>query len=158
MQVQSAALSMDKITPVLDQVIRAFQPLAKRQKVRVVTEIDGDTPLIKMDSAQLVIALSNIVENALESMPRGGTMTLSLNRQNNNVLISVRDTGCGIPAEQLDSIYDPFVTSKTRGAGLGLTMVHQIIMNHQGEIKISSQLEKGTIVILRLPMPMGQKA
>jgi signal transduction histidine kinase len=125
--------------------------------VQIVKEIDGDTPLIKMDSAQLVTALSNVVENALESMSKGGTLTLGVNRQNNNVLITVRDTGCGIPAEQLDAVYDPFVTSKTRGAGLGLTMVHQIIMNHQGEMKISSQLEKGTIVIIRLPVPTGEK-
>ncbi len=157
MNVQSATLTMDKIPPVVDEVIKIFQPLAKRQEVQVVKEIDGKTPLINMDSAQMVTALSNIVENALESMSEGGTMTLGVNRQNNNVLITVRDTGCGIPAEQLDAIYDPFVTSKTRGAGLGLTMVHQIMINHQGEIKISSQLEKGTIVILRLPVPMDEK-
>jgi signal transduction histidine kinase len=157
MNVQSATLTMDKISPVVDEVIKIFQPLARRQKVQIVKEIDGKTPLINMDSAQMVTALSNIVENALESMSEGGTMTLGVNRQNNNVLITVRDTGCGIPAEQLDAIYDPFVTSKTRGAGLGLTMVHQIMINHQGEIKISSQLEKGTIVILRLPVPMDEK-
>ena len=157
MNVQSATLTMDKIPPVVDEVIKIFKPQAKRQKVKIVKEIDGDTPLIKMDSAQMVTALSNVVENALESMSGGGTLTLGVNRQNNNVLITVRDTGCGIPAEQLDAIYDPFVTSKTRGAGLGLTMVHQIIMNHQGEIKISSQLENGTIVIFRLPVPMDEK-
>jgi signal transduction histidine kinase len=157
MNVQSATLTMDKIPPVVDEVIKIFQPLAKKQKVQIVKEIDGKTPLINMDSTQMVTALSNIVENALESMSEGGTMTLGVNRQNNNVLITVRDTGCGIPAEQLDAIYDPFVTSKTRGAGLGLTMVHQIMINHQGEIKISSQLEKGTIVILRLPVPMDEK-
>jgi signal transduction histidine kinase len=157
MNVQSATLTMDKIPPVVDEVIKIFQPVAKRQKVQIVKEIDGKTPLINMDSAQMVTALSNIVENALESMSEGGTMTLGVNRQNNNVLITVRDTGCGIPPEQLDAIYDPFVTSKTRGAGLGLTMVHQIMINHQGEIKISSQLEKGTIVILRLPVPMDEK-
>jgi two-component system sensor histidine kinase HydH len=157
MNVQSASLTMDKIPPVVDEVIKIFKPLAKTQKVKIVKEIDGDTPLIKMDSAQMVTALSNVVENALESMSGGGTLTLGVNRQNNNVLITVRDTGCGIPAEQLDAIYDPFVTSKTRGAGLGLTMVHQIIMNHQGEIKISSQLENGTIVILRLPVPVDEK-
>ncbi|KPK26411.1 MAG: hypothetical protein AMK69_12105 [Nitrospira bacterium SG8_3] len=157
MNVQSATLTMEKIPPVVDEVIKIFLPLAKRQKVQIVKEIDGKTPLINMDSTQMVTALSNIVENALESMSEGGTMTLGVNRQNNNVLITVRDTGCGIPAEQLDAIYDPFVTSKTRGAGLGLTMVHQIMINHQGEIKISSQLEKGTIVILRLPVPMDEK-
>jgi signal transduction histidine kinase len=157
MNVQSAAPTMDKVPPVVDEVTKIFEPMAKRQNVKIVKEFDGDTPLINMDSAQLVTALSNIVENALESMSKGGTLTLGVNRQNNNVLITVRDTGCGIPAEQLDAVYDPFVTSKTRGAGLGLTMVHQIIMNHQGEIKISSQLEKGTIVVIRLPVPMGEK-
>lgn len=157
MNVQSATLTMDKIPPVVDEVVKIFRPQAKKQKVKIVKEIDGDTPLIKMDSAQMVSALSNVVENALESMSGGGTLTLGVNRQNNNVLITVSDTGCGIPAEQLDAIYDPFVTSKTRGAGLGLTMVYQIIMNHQGEIKISSQLESGTIVILRLPVPTDEK-
>jgi two-component system sensor histidine kinase HydH len=157
MNVQSATLNMDKVPPVVDEVIKLFEPMAKRQKVRIVKDIDEDTPLINMDSAQLITAFSNIVENALESMSSGGTLTLGVNRQNNNVLITVGDTGCGIPAEQLDAIYDPFVTSKTRGAGLGLSMVYQIIMNHHGEIKISSQLEKGTIVIIRLPVPMGEK-
>ena len=157
MNVQSATLTMDKIPPVVDEVVKIFRPQTKKQKVKIVKEIDGDTPLIKMDSAQMVSALSNVVENALESMSGGGTLTLGVNRQNNNVLITVSDTGCGIPAEQLDAIYDPFVTSKTRGAGLGLTMVYQIIMNHQGEIKISSQLESGTIVILRLPVPTDEK-
>jgi signal transduction histidine kinase len=71
-------------------------------------------------------------------------------------LITISDTGYGIPSDQLDAVYDPFVTSKPRGAGLGLTMVHRIIMNHQGEIKISSQLDKGTIVVIRLPVPDPQ--
>ena len=157
MNVQSASLSMEKITPVVDEVVETFEPLARRQSVRLVREIDGDTPFIEMDSPQLVTALSNIMENALESMLGGGTLTLRVHRADSNVLIAISDTGCGIAPEQLDSIYDPFVTSKTRGAGLGLTMVHTIIMNHHGEIKISSQLEKGTIVIIRLPVPWDQR-
>ena len=157
MNVQSASLSMEKITPVVDEVVETFEPLGRRQGVRLVREIDGDTPFIEMDSPQLVTALSNILENALESMPGGGTLTLRVYRADSNVLIAISDTGCGIAPEQLDSIYDPFVTSKTRGAGLGLTMVYTIIMNHHGEIKISSQLEKGTIVIIRLPVPWGHQ-
>ncbi|MGD9322362.1 MAG: GAF domain-containing protein, partial [Desulfobacteraceae bacterium] len=72
MNVQSASLTMDKIPPVVDEVIKIFKPLAKRQKVQIVKDIDGETPLINMDTAQLVSALSNIVENALESMSGGG--------------------------------------------------------------------------------------
>ena len=154
--VQSASLSMDDMGKVIDEVIKKFEPLAIKQAVQLVTDINGDMPLIKMDSSQLVTALSNVMENALESMPAGGTLALEINRENNHILITVRDTGYGMAPDQLDTIYDPFVTSKIRGAGLGLTMVHRIVMNHNGEIKITSQLNKGTIVTVRLPVPTNQ--
>ncbi|MDY7038635.1 MAG: ATP-binding protein, partial [Thermodesulfobacteriota bacterium] len=72
-----------------------------------------------------------------------------------HIMISVIDTGYGMEEKDLDSIYDPFVSSKTRGAGLGLTMVYQIIMNHHGEINITSQINKGTMVTIQLPISMG---
>jgi signal transduction histidine kinase len=96
------------------------------------------------------------MENALESMPDGGTLSLEVQPSNHDILITISDTGYGIHSDQLDAVYDPFVTSKPRGAGLGLTMVHRIVMNHRGEIKISSQLDKGTIVIIRLPVSNHQ--
>ena len=133
-----------------------FTPLAKTQGVKIVTEMDGKIPPLKIDPPQLTIALSHVMENALESMPDGGTLSLVIHPSNNNVLITISDTGFGIRSEQLDAVYDPFVTSKPRGAGLGLTMVHRIVMNHHGEIKISSQLDKGTIVVIRLPVPNHQ--
>jgi two-component system sporulation sensor kinase A len=104
-----------------------------------------------MDSSQLVAALSNIMENALESMPHGGKLTLEAKQVPDQVLIRITDSGWGISEKNLDSVYDPFVTSKTKGAGLGLTMVHQIVMNHNGEIKTQSQEGKGTTVTIRLP-------
>jgi signal transduction histidine kinase len=124
--------------------------------VQIVTEVDEHMPPLEMDAPQLIIALSHVMENALESMPDGGTLTLEIHPSNHDILITISDTGYGIPSDQLDAVYDPFVTSKPRGAGLGLTMVHRIIMNHQGEIKISSQLDKGTIVVIRLPVPDPQ--
>ena len=150
--VQSATLSPDSIVDVIDEVSKKFEPLTNRQGVKLEMDIPEDPPLIKMDMTQLVNAMSNIFENALESMPDGGTLALKVSRKNHNLLVSVRDTGYGIPKEQLDAIYDPFVTSKTRGAGQGLTMVCQIIMNHHGDIKITSDLDKGTLVTIRLPI------
>ena len=153
MDVQSASLSSELLPPVAQEVIKKFTPLAKAQGVQIVTEIDGNIPPLEIDAPQLTIALSHVIENALESMPDGGTLSLEIHPSNTNVLITISDTGFGIHADQLDAVYDPFVTSKPRGAGLGLTMVHRIIMNHDGEIKISSQLDKGTIVVIRLPVP-----
>lgn len=156
MNVQSASLSSELLVPVAQEVIKKFTPVAKTQGVQIVTEMDGNTPPLEMDAPQLIIALSHVMENALESMPDGGTLSLEIHPSNNNALITISDTGLGIPSDQLDSVYDPFVTSKPRGAGLGLTMVHRIVMNHGGEIKISSQLDKGTIVVIRLPVPNHQ--
>jgi signal transduction histidine kinase len=115
-------------------------------------KIDKDLPLTFMDTSQIAKALSNIIENALESMPHGGNLTLEAKLDNANIVTSIKDTGCGIARENLDAVYDPFFTSKTRGAGLGLTMVHQILMNHKGELKIESKEGIGTTVTLRLPV------
>jgi len=154
-EVQSASLALDSIGTVIDEVLDRFEHLAVKQNVKLLKSIDGDTPYMMIDPPQLVTALSNIMENALESMPDGGTLELNVNRDNDHIMIIVRDTGSGIGFEKLDSIYDPFVTSKTRGVGLGLTMVHQIIMNHHGEIKITSKADQGTDVTVRLPIHTG---
>ncbi len=152
-EIQSASLLLDTIEPAIHEVLEIFEPLAGNRHVKLSVEIADDLPQINMDSSQLVIAMSNIMENALESMPKGGNLTLQATRDDRHLLVSFRDTGLGIDPEQLDAIYDPFVTSKTRGAGLGLTMVYQIVMNHHGEIKISSALDKGTDVTIQLPIP-----
>ena len=155
-EVQSATLSPDNIGTVIDEALNRFKPLSDSQNVKIVTDIAQDLPLIEIDSPQLVTAMSNILENALESMNNDGIIELNVKRDNGNIQLVVSDTGSGISREELESIYDPFVTSKTRGAGLGLTMVHQIIMNHHGEIKIGSQESRGTIVTIRLPINIDQ--
>ena len=152
-EIQSASLLLDTIEPAIHEVLQIFEPLAGNRHVKLSVEIADDLPQINLDSSQLVIAMSNIMENALESMPKGGNLTLQATRDDRHLLVSFRDTGLGIDPEQLDAIYDPFVTSKTRGAGLGLTMVYQIVMNHHGEITISSELDKGTDVTIQLPLP-----
>jgi signal transduction histidine kinase len=137
---------------VLDEVKKVFETPAKKQGVGFVTEIDEKFPLIKMDSFQLVTALSNIMENALESMPHGGKLMLEAKQEHDNILIRILDTGWGIAEEHLNSVYDPFFTSKTSGVGLGSTMVNQIVMNHDGKIDIQSQEGVGTTVALFLPV------
>ena len=152
--VQSANMNLDDLGAVLSQVATEFGEQAKKQDVKFMVKIDKDLPLTFMDTSQIAKALSNIIENALESMPNGGKLTLEAKRDNANIVTSIRDTGCGIAQENLDSVYDPFFTSKTRGAGLGLTMVHQILMNHNGELKFDSKEGVGTTVTIRLPVTL----
>lgn len=151
-EIQSADLQPGDIAPILEESLGKFETMAKKQGVRVTSNLQDDLPTIRMDGKQLVIALSNIIENALEAMPRGGTLHIEILTENDTLIIRTADTGCGIEDARMDAVYDPFVTSKTRGAGLGLTMVHQIVMNHNGEIDISSELEKGTVITIRLPL------
>jgi signal transduction histidine kinase len=150
--VQSATMNPEDITKVVDQIISGFEERARDQNIALDVRIDKDLPLTEMDKSQITIALSNIIENALECMPNGGQLTLESKHDSQYVMTSIKDTGCGIAEEDLDSVYDPFFTSKTRGAGLGLTMVHQIVMNHNGEIKIRSRKGIGTAVTLIIPV------
>lgn len=151
--VQTVTLSLESIEPVIREVLRTFKPLAKTRNVKVSFRAAKKIPLINIDTSQIEIALSNIIENALEAMPDGGLLSLRLSKDTEHALLTVQDSGCGISRDQLDAVYDPFVTSKPRGAGLGLTMVHQIMLNHGGEIAIESEIGKGTIVNLKLPLP-----
>jgi signal transduction histidine kinase len=150
--VQSASFREDGVASVIEEAFRKIEPRAHAQGVKIIKDVHAENVVILLDSAQILTALYNLLENAVESMPNGGTLTFTAQREGSRLLVTVKDTGCGIPKERLDSIYDPFVTSKTRGAGLGLTMVHQIIMNHRGEIKITSEPNKGTTASIRVPL------
>ena len=152
-EVQSAELQPGNLESVIDKVLERFQPMADSQNIEISTFIDPDLPLLNMNMDQLVTALSNLFENALESMRDKGKLELTVNiKDNDSLIIIIKDNGSGIPQEEIGSIYDPFITSKTEGAGLGLTMVHHIIMNHNGEIGITSREGEGTVVTIELPL------
>jgi len=151
LDVQAVTLRAEQVVPVIEDALGTVETKAIQQNVTIVRDFRLDTIAIPIDRAQIKTALYHLLANALDAMPKGGPLTIAATQEKESLVISVRDTGCGIPKEVLDSIYDPFFTSKTQGAGLGLTMVHQIIMNHRGEIKIRSEVDKGTTATIRLP-------
>ena len=157
-ETQAYSPTQTKIELVMEGVLSAAMPLANQLGVRIVKEIAPDLPLARLDSGQLTLALANIVENALEAMPQGGTLSLKALREDRSLIITIKDTGCGIPKDQLTAIYDPFVTSKSKGVGLGLTLVHQVVSNHHGDIRISSEVQKGTVVTITLPLDAAARA
>jgi signal transduction histidine kinase len=150
--VLAATLAIDDIRATLHEVVNKFEPIAQQQGVTLVTKIDESLPLTRMASSQIMTALSNIMENALEAMPNGGELVLETKQRNSQLFIKILDTGHGIRQEYLNSVYDPFFSSKTHGAGLGLAVVYQIVKNHDGEITIQSQEGKGTSVTIQLPV------
>ncbi len=153
-EIQTAKLSLNRIEAVIEEILPKIEAPAKDANVEVRLRMDEDIPPLAMDSHQIAKALLNIAWNGIEAMPSGGTLEIKVLRAKRKLSICVSDTGKGIAEDQLDSIYDPFVTSKTRGAGLGLTMAHRIITNHRGEIEIQTAEGKGTTMTVRIPFSL----
>lgn len=150
-EVQTAVLNQGSIIPVIEKTVETYEPLAKKQDIDFRVSVEKNIPLVNIDEPQLFTAFSNIFENALESMNNRGQLSFSVKTEGNHILIDIADTGSGIEDDEINSVYDPFVTSKASGAGLGLTMVHQIILNHEGEIMIKSRKNEGTGIRIKLP-------
>ncbi len=150
-EMQTVHLEPTDVKKLLARVIEEFSSDMSRQAVRLKADIGEDLPTINLDQEQISRALTNIIQNSIEALHEGGTLKLEAKELDSTIQIVVEDSGVGIDEDKLDSVLDPFVSSKTTGAGLGLTMVYQIVTNHRGEIDIKSSGGKGTIVSLELP-------
>ena len=104
------------------------------------------------DSGQIRQVLINLFKNALEAMPQGGDLTVTAGVQDDLLMLNIADTGHGIAPEQLENLFTPFVTTKEGGTGLGLTISRGLIAQHQGEITIDSDVDRGTTCTIRLPI------
>jgi two-component system NtrC family sensor kinase len=114
----------------------------------------GSVPRLTADFAQLQQVFMNLIINAVEAMDKGGKLIISTKVLNELKMVEIDfiDTGVGIPKENLSQIFDPFFTTKTKGTGLGLSVVFGIISRHKGEIDVKSDVGKGTIFTIRLPI------
>lgn len=110
----------------------------------------SDPIFILADLNQLRQAFLNIILNAIEAMPTGGTLTIGVSSHEQRAMIHVSDTGNGIPQKDLSHIFDPFYTTKDHGTGLGLSITQRIIQEHNGKIFVESKLEKGTTVKIEM--------
>jgi signal transduction histidine kinase len=123
-------------------------------KRRIQWSVGGrhDGAVVRADPDQLRQVLINLIQNAAEAMPEGGTLTVTTERVEGAVEVAVTDTGKGIPGEFLRRIFDPFVTTKSHGTGLGLAMVQRIVQAHGGTIRVSSPPGQGTTFKVTLPV------
>jgi signal transduction histidine kinase len=139
------------LLPVLENVLEVFRQDAK-STIELKTTLDS--AIIKADKDQMVRTFNNLIKNALQSIPedREGLITVSLSNIENTIHIEVQDNGIGISAEKRSTIFVPYFTTKSNGTGLGLAMVKQIIENHKGTIYVESEVDKGSLFIIDLPV------
>ncbi|GGB40098.1 hypothetical protein GCM10007199_01570 [Fictibacillus barbaricus] len=137
---------------IVEFVETLLQPEAIVQNVRINTELSAELPLIYAEENELKQVLINLLKNAIDSMAIGGEITIRGELLEDKIHLSVEDQGCGIPADHIQKMCEPFYTTKEKGTGLGLMVSSKIMKEHKGELKFESVEGKGTTVRMILPL------
>lgn len=140
----------------LRSVITLTQHHMQLQDIQLTLELQPEILTIRGDINHLQQCFLNLIFNAIEAMPNGGRLVISsgLEREADRARVVIQDTGCGIPTESLDKIFDPFYTTKSegKGTGLGLSIVYGIVKGHNGRIHVESEPGKGATITITFPV------
>jgi signal transduction histidine kinase len=149
---QSVILPCDINQIIADSLALTRHNLQKK-KIEVQLKLTSENVILQVDRHQLIQVLTNMIMNAEDAMPDGGTLTISSIRNEGNVLIKIADTGIGIPEENQEKIFSSFFTTKgDNGTGLGLSVCKNIIEGHGGQILLNSAPKEGTTFTILLPL------
>jgi signal transduction histidine kinase len=137
----------------VERVRALYANLSTTDGATIQFEIDvASTPMpINVDPELLHRALSNLVLNAMDAMPGGGTLTISAQPKGESIQIRVSDTGEGLTAEECERLFTPYYTTKQHGTGLGLAIVQSVVADHAGSITVESRAGGGSTFIITLP-------
>lgn len=133
----------------LENILPLIRHELELDKIELVKEISEDLPLIHADRRHIEEILFNLIVNACQAMKEGGQLTIQAEQRNNLLSIIVKDTGPGIPSEQLSKIFEPFYTTKSSGTGLGLYVTKQLVERNKGKITVESHPGQGTTFTLK---------
>ena len=147
----------NNIREVVEEVYQTMLSWAKTKDIDFSLEFDDNLPKAIFDNDKIIQVLTNLVNNAIKFTPEKGKITVCVIRQGEELVIRVSDTGMGIPKEALPKIFEHFYRvqrpgKETQGTGLGLAIVNKIVMMHGGRIEVESEVDKGTTVIVFLPL------
>ncbi|MEW6067984.1 MAG: response regulator [Nitrospirota bacterium] len=141
------------INNLITESLTLFEQDFKEKCITVETKLADNLPLILADKKLLKRAICNLIKNSIEAMTKEiKVLKITSSIYDNYVEIAISDTGKGISRDKIKNIFDPFVTSKVYGPGLGLTFTQKIIQYHNGSISVESEPEKGTMFIVKLPI------
>lgn len=146
-------LKWKNINMILEDVVKLMKAKFQEHRAKVTAELDKELPKIRVDEEHVTQAFTNMLLNACDALPkRGGKVNITSERDNNNVLIKVRNTGKPIAKKDLIRIFDPFFSTKKGGTGLGMSIAYGVIGSHRGTIGIESNERLGTVFTVRLPI------
>ncbi|MBN2181857.1 MAG: PAS domain S-box protein [Sedimentisphaerales bacterium] len=145
------------IAQIVSEVHETMTLYAKKHNVELVSELPENLPMAKFDRAKITQVLTNLISNAIKFTPENGMASVNVRQQNEELVISVHDTGMGIPKEALPKIFERFYRvnrpdKQIQGTGLGLAIVHKIVIMHGGRIDVESEVDQGTTFTVFLPI------
>lgn len=136
----------------MEQLVISYAINFTDSDIEFTSYIDPALPIITADSIRLKEVFLNLLRNASEAIDKTGSIRLNATYTENTIIVSIKDSGCGIPAEHLDNIFSPFITYKQGGTGLGLPIAKRTIEAHNGNISVSSTPDNGTTFTITLPV------
>jgi signal transduction histidine kinase len=151
------------LNDLISEVVRGIAFLAERKGIKLSGNVPADFPMIYVDRARISQVILNIVNNAIKYTPPGGSITIGAKDEGDHVLVSVHDTGIGIPKKDLENIFSGFyhadykLSYEYKGAGLGLALSKGIIESHGGRIWAESEVGKGSTFYFTLPRSAPKK-
>lgn len=148
---QLQKVSVNELMRGVAQLFQAQLQAPGRAPITCKLELDDRTATISADSELLHRAISNLVLNAMDAMPKGGTLTLRTKTADGKIVLEVADTGSGLTREECERIFTPYYTSKQHGTGLGLAIVQSVVSDHGGLISVKSEPGHGTTFVIELP-------
>ena len=140
------------VRDVLEQIVKLLEARAERQGVRIECRFPAEPARIEADVGQFRQVVLNLLLNALDAVPHGGAIGLEMTNEDRVLTLRVADTGGGLPGELGEQIFEPFVSTKETGLGLGLSICKRIVEAHGGEIRAANRPEGGAVFTVRLPM------
>lgn len=144
------------LQPIIDDVIRQQIELAKNRSVTISERVNTQPFSFEFDPDLLKVALSNLVQNAIQASEAGQSVEIRADMRDEDVMIFVSDHGDGIQPQHLENIFNPFFTTKTQGVGLGLAIVAKIVDEHRGHMNVFSEADSGTRFEMTLPKKQQQ--
>jgi PAS domain S-box-containing protein len=151
-RVRKPTVSPAKIEKIIEDAL-SRTPIP--QSIKLTRKLDASLPEINVDPDQIKQVVVNIITNAVQAMPEGGRLLIGAREKDKFLEVEVTDTGCGIPQEAVDKIFDPLFTTKAKGIGLGLAVCKSIIDRHEGNIAVKSKVGEGTTFNIKLPLGRG---
>jgi signal transduction histidine kinase len=143
---------------VVSDVLQLLAPQVAASRVEPRLESDGQGCRASLDEASVRSALMNLMLNAVQAMPDGGTLRVRTRAEGATVLVEIEDTGRGMTPEEVANIFEPFYTTKSQGLGLGMPYARKVIEQHGGTVSVESRAGEGTTVRVELPRECGTGA